>query len=72
MKPEQTISLVVNGKPREISTGLSLSEFLASTGFKPTQVVVERNGEVVERARIEEVRLAAGDRLEVIIPVAGG
>jgi thiamine biosynthesis protein ThiS len=33
---------------------------------------VERNGEAVERQRFGEVRLSAGDVLEVVRPVQGG
>jgi len=49
-----------------------LADFLTETGWKPTQVVVELNGEVVPKAQVEEIRLNDGDRIEVIVPVAGG
>jgi len=35
-------------------------------------VVVELNGEPLERARYDQVRLAPGDRLELVRAVAGG
>ncbi|NQU09362.1 sulfur carrier protein ThiS [bacterium] len=66
------ISLVINGKQRELDGPQTVADFVTSTGFKPTQVIVELNGEVVERNRLGEIHLQQGDRLEVIIPVAGG
>jgi thiamine biosynthesis protein ThiS len=35
-------------------------------------VVVERNGDVLARGELRTLMLANGDRLEVIVPVAGG
>ncbi|MEI6085433.1 MAG: sulfur carrier protein ThiS [Verrucomicrobiota bacterium] len=49
-----------------------LADFLSEAGWKPTQVVVELNGEVVPKAKVDEIRLNDGDRIEVIVPVAGG
>lgn len=71
MKSE-TIHLTINGKPSQLDGSPTVAEFLAGKGFKPTQVVVERNGEVLQRASLAHVHLTTGDRLEVIVPVAGG
>ena len=43
-----------------------LLELLSSLGLEPRAVAVERNGEVLPRARLGEVELRAGDRLEVV------
>jgi len=64
--------IVANGKQVEIGQPCRLSDWLRQTGWKPTQVVVELNGEVVQRKRVEELELHDGDQLEVILPVAGG
>ena len=40
--------------------------------WKPTQVVVEYNGQVLGRAELTETMLKDGDSLEVIVAVAGG
>ena len=64
--------IISNGKPAEIDQPCRLADWLKQSGWKPTQVVVELNGEVVPRAQLEDVKLFEGDRLEVILPVAGG
>jgi sulfur carrier protein len=65
-------TILANGKPREVANGASIVDFLATLGWKPEWVVVEHNGEPIERARLGERRLAEGDRLEVVRAVAGG
>jgi thiamine biosynthesis protein ThiS len=46
--------------------------FIRLRSLDPRFVVVERNGEPLERARYEEVALDEGDRLELVRAVAGG
>lgn len=64
--------VTANGKPREIDAGMTLAALIDAFGWKPEQVVVERNGEPVARATVPEVVLADGDRLEIVRAVAGG
>ena len=67
-----TVSVVANGKPREVDDGVTISDLLSEYGWRPEWVVVEYNGEPLERARYPSVRLCAGDRLEIVRAVAGG
>jgi thiamine biosynthesis protein ThiS len=64
--------VTANGRQFELESGTTLSAFIRSRDLDPRYVVVERNGEPVERARYEEVALAEGDRLELVRAVAGG
>lgn len=66
------MNILANGKPRDIGDGLTIADFLSTLGWKPEWVVVEHNGEPLERGRYGIVRLADGDRLEVVRAVAGG
>ena len=66
------MTIVANGKPRQVPDGATIVDFLRVLGWNPRWVVVEHNGEPVERARLGERRLAEGDRLEVVRAVAGG
>ncbi len=69
---QKEVGIVVNGEIRRFSSSLSVTDLLRELGWKPTQVVVERNGEVLPREKVGGVRLEEGDRLEIILPVAGG
>jgi len=67
-----TMQLTFNGKPRELVAEITLEEFLNQLRLDCLQVVVELNGSIVSRQRYAEVRLADGDRLEVVHFVGGG
>ncbi len=61
-----------NGREYEVDDGTTVAGFIRARELDPKLVVVEHNGEALERARYEEIRLAAGDRLELVRAVAGG
>ncbi|PYQ63884.1 MAG: thiamine biosynthesis protein ThiS [Acidobacteria bacterium] len=52
--------------------GSTVADLVAGLGRHPRAVAVERNGELVPRARFGETPLGAGDRLEVVHFVQGG
>ena len=66
------MEIIANGKPHDVASGTSIDAFIRLRGLDPTFVVVEHNGEPLERGRYGEVVLADGDRLELVRAVAGG
>ena len=64
--------IIANGNQIEIGDSCSLADWLSKIGWKPTQVVIELNGEVVPRKKVNDVELKDGDNIEVVFPVAGG
>lgn len=66
------VRVTANGKPYEVRDGLTVAGFIRERGLDPRHVVVEHNGEPLERPRYGEVALAEGDRLELVRAVAGG
>ncbi len=71
-KVDETIAVTINGSPREVEPGRRLPELLAALGLDPRLVVVEHNRQIVERARMAEVEVKAGDNLEIVHFVGGG
>ena len=69
---EVAIRVTANGKPYEVDEGTTVASFIRQRGLDPQFVVVEYNGEPLERPRYEDARLNDGDRLELVRPVAGG
>lgn len=67
-----TIEVVANGRVREVTAGRTVEEFLVELALDPDVVVVERNGEILDRDRFAEVRVEAGDKLEIVHFVGGG
>lgn len=66
------MKIIANGRERPVDAGWSVAEFIESLGMDPRFVIIELNGEALERARFSEIRLAEGDRIEVVRAVAGG
>jgi sulfur carrier protein len=64
--------LIANGRPYPVADGTTVDAFIRARGFDPAFVIVEMNGEPLERRRYREVELRAGDRLELVRAVAGG
>jgi thiazole synthase len=66
------LKIVVNGKPREASDGLTVSALIAELGITAPQVAVEHNMDIVDRERFADTVLAEGDKVEIIHFVGGG
>jgi sulfur carrier protein len=66
------MQITANGKSYELDEGVTVATFIRSRDLDPRFVVVERNGEPLERERYEAVALTEGDRLELVRAVAGG
>jgi thiamine biosynthesis protein ThiS len=67
-----TIRVELNGKEREVCAGLTVRGLLDTLNLEPGLVVVERNREILARARYHEVAVREGDRLEFVHFVGGG
>jgi thiazole synthase/sulfur carrier protein len=66
------LEVVLNGEPHRVPVGSTVADLVAALSRHPRTVAVERNGDLVPRARFAETRLEAGDRLEVVHFVQGG
>lgn len=65
-------TITANGASREVVEGSTVLGFLESLGWRPEWVVVEHNGEPLDRRAFSSVVLRDGDRVEVVRAVAGG
>ncbi len=66
------MKLQINGEERELAEGLTLAALLEQLGMKPDRVAVELNRDIVHRELWPQIRLQAGDRLEIVQFVGGG
>ena len=62
----------VNGEQVELPEGLTVAALLLHLGLKAERIAVERNGEVVKKARHAEERVELDDVLEIVTFVGGG
>lgn len=66
------IHVTVNGVPETVASDLTISVLLEGRGLAGKRLAVERNGEIVPRARHADTALAEGDVLEIVVAVGGG
>lgn len=64
--------LTVNGTERDIAAGATIEALLAALALRRDGVAVALNDDVVPRAEHVTRTLNDGDRLEIIVAVAGG
>lgn len=66
------ITIRLNGVDREISSGSTVTGLLGEIGMDRSRVAVERNRDVVPKARYDVTIIEAGDQLEIVGFVGGG
>jgi sulfur carrier protein len=66
------VTLSVNGTSREVAAGTMLDALLDELSVRRDGSAVALNDDVVPRALYAATELREGDRLEIIVAVAGG
>jgi len=68
-----TITLTVNGAPRELAPHSTVAALLGSLGIDPRLVVVEHNRTILrDRDAYDSLGLGSGDVVEIVHFVGGG
>lgn len=62
----------INGETRELAAGTTLGALIAELGIRRDGIAVALNDDVVPRTQIDATALGDGDRVEIIVAVAGG
>jgi len=66
------VKVTANGEEVTLRDGSTVMGLLDHLGLGARWVLVERNGEPVDRSDLATTDLADGDRLELVRAVAGG
>jgi sulfur carrier protein len=66
------VTLTLNGAARELADGTTLDALLEALDVRRDGTAVALNDDVVPRAQYAQTTLHDGDRLEIIVAVAGG
>lgn len=72
MTDQPNIQITVDGFPEEVGAGTTLAALLHARGEPAKVVMVEHNGAYVPSTELNDVSLAPGDRVELILPAFGG
>jgi thiamine biosynthesis protein ThiS len=68
----ETVSIRINGEPRDIAQGLTIHGLLTQMGLRPDRVAVELNRAIVKQAHWAETLVPPGAELEIVQFVGGG
>jgi sulfur carrier protein len=66
------VNILVNGMPREVAEGTTITALLFELNMTARHVAVEVNLELVPRAEHSQHTLREADRLEIVSLVGGG
>ena len=66
------LDVTVNGEAMRMPAGASVADLLTRLRVATPRVAVERNREIVPKAKYSETRLEPGDAFEVVELVGGG
>ena len=66
------MKVMVNGEERDVPDNLSVAGLLGHLGLKSDRIAIERNLEILPRARWQDAAVQAGDRYEIVQFVGGG
>ena len=66
------IALTINGLSRSFAGPLNIARLIEELELKGKRIALERNGEIVPHSQFDQVALADGDALEIVVAVGGG
>jgi thiamine biosynthesis protein ThiS len=66
------MKITINGELREIPDGLSVEALLQHLEMTAERVAIERNLDILPRAKWQETAVQADDRFEIVHLVGGG
>ena len=69
---QTTIEITINGEPRPIATGSSVTDLVTLLELTAQRLAIELNLSILPRTVWAETKLQAGDKLEIVHFVGGG
>lgn len=67
-----TSTIRLNGVAQSVPASCLVADLMEALGFAGKRIAVEVNGQIVPKSHYGQVRLAADDRVEVVVAVGGG
>lgn len=66
------MTVLINGEAQEIPDGLTVAALLGHLGMRAERVAIERNRDILPRARWTETQVQPSDSYEIVQFVGGG
>ena len=65
------MTIIVNGQPREVTDGTTVTQLIEQHNLTPTKVAVELHRRLIRTEKYDTV-LKSGDEVEIVTFVGGG
>ena len=72
MKKIKKIKIKINGKTKTIIEYLKLSELLKQLKIPLNKVAIELNEEIIDKKKINKIKLFKNDKIEIVHFIGGG
>lgn len=72
MKKIKKIKIKINGKIKYITQDSKLSEVLRSLKIPLNKVAIELNKEIIDKKKINKIKLIKNDKIEIVHFIGGG
>ena len=72
MKKIKKIKIKINGKISTIKDNLTLSEYLKDLNIPIKKVAIELNQEIMDKNRLNKIKLKKNDKIEIVHFIGGG
>ncbi len=72
MKKIKKIKIKVNGKIKSINQDYTLSVVLKNLKIPLNKVAIELNEEIIDKKKINEIKLKKNDKIEIVHFIGGG
>jgi len=72
MKKVKKIKIKINGKFSTINENLTLSTFLKQSKIPLKKVAIELNLEIIDKNKINKIKLKQNDKIEIVHFIGGG
>ena len=72
MKKIKKIKIKINGKTKSVIENLKLSELLKHLKIPLNKVAIELNEEIIDKKKINKLKLKKNDKIEIVHFIGGG
>ncbi len=72
MKKIKKIKIKINGKIKSINQDSTLSVVLKNLKFPLNKVAIELNEEIIDKKKINKIKLNKNDKIEIVHFIGGG
>ena len=72
MKKIKKIKIKINGKIKSITQGSNLSIVLKNLKIPLNKVAIELNEEIIDKKKINKIKLNKNDKIEIVHFIGGG